>query len=159
VSEAEAGRAREYKSRFYAVYVTGGTEERTAIILYNRALTLGLDVRSIVVPVDIKGAVFVEVGNVGDLYDLIRGVKNVKRRRPVLVQPEDVVRLAAPRVEIPQLERGMVVEITGGPFRGMKGRIIEVYEGRGEVDVVLLESDFQMAVTVPMEYVRPVEEA
>jgi len=52
----------------------------------------------------------------------------------------------------------MIVEITGGPFRGMKGRVIEVYEGRGEVDVVLLESDFQMAVTVPIEHVKPVEE-
>ncbi len=159
-SEARAGEAaKKYPSRFYAIYVTGGTEERTALILYNRVLAMGLDVRSIVVPVDVKGAIFVEVGNVGDLYDLIRGVRNVKRKRPVLVKLEDVVRLARPVVEIPELERGMVVEIVGGPFKGMKGRVIEVYEARGEVDLVLLESEFQMAVTVPIEYVRPVEEA
>ena len=152
------GQGKKYKSRFYAVYVSGGTEERTALIIYTRATMYGLDVRSIVVPTDLQGVVFVEVGNVGDLYEAIRGIRSVKRKRPTLVKLEDVVKLARPVVEIPELERGMLVEVIGGPFRGMKGRVIEVHEARGEVDMVLLESDFQMAVTVPIEYVRPVKE-
>ncbi len=149
---------KRYPSRFYSVYVTGGTEERVALILRQRALAMGLDVRSIIVPSDLKGVVVVEVGNPGDLFDLIRGVRDVKRKRPVMIKPEDAVKLARPVVEIPEVTRGQVVEIIGGPFRGMKGRVVEVYETRGEVDLVLLESDFHMIVTVPLEQVRPLQE-
>ncbi len=145
-------------SRFYAVYVTGGTEERVALMMKQRVEALGLDVRSIIVPPELKGVVVVEVGDPGDLYDLIRGLRDVKRRRPVLIKKEEAVKLAAPVVEIPVIERGQVVEIVSGPFRGMRGRVVEVYEARGEVDLVLLESDFRMIVTVPLEQVRPAEE-
>ncbi len=145
-------------SRFYAVYVTGGTEERIALILHQRVQGMGLDIRSIVVPSELRGVVVVEAGDPGDLYDLIRGVRGVKRRRPVLITPEEAVKLARPTVEIPELERDQVVEIIGGPFKGMKGRVVEVYESRQEVDLLLLDSDFHMIVTVPLEQVRPMRE-
>ncbi|MCE4619969.1 MAG: transcription elongation factor Spt5 [Desulfurococcales archaeon] len=145
-------------SRFYAVYVTGGTEARVALMMKQRTEALGLDVRSIIVPPELRGVVVVEVGDPGDLYDLIRGLRDVKRRRPVLIKKEEAVKLAAPVVEIPTVEKGQIVEIISGPFRGMRGRVVEVYEQRGEVDLVLLESDFRMIVTVPLEQVRPAEE-
>ncbi|MCE4599947.1 MAG: transcription elongation factor Spt5 [Desulfurococcales archaeon] len=145
-------------SRFYAVYVTGGTEERVALILRQRTIAMGLDIRSIIVPPDLRGTIVVEVGSPGDLFDLVRGLRDVKRRRPVLIKKEEAVRLAAPVVEVPTVSKDQVVEIISGPFRGMKGKVVEVYETRGEVDLVLLESDFRMIITVPLEQVRPVKE-
>lgn len=145
-------------TRFYALTVTGGTEERVALVLYERARRLGLDVRSIIVPPNLKGYVIVEIGNEADLYYLIRGVRHIKRRRPILMKPEEVEMLVKPKAEIPELKKGQVVEITGGPFKGMKGRVIEVYPTRGEVDLTLLESNFQMVVTIPLDQVRPVSE-
>ena len=147
-----------HQSRFYAVYVTGGTEERVALILRQRTLAMGLDVRSIIVPPELRGTIIVEVGNPGDLFDLIRGLRDIKRRRPVLIKKEEAVRLAAPVVEVPAVSKDQIVEIISGPFRGMKGKVVEVYETRGEVDLVLLESDFRMIITVPLEQVRPVKE-
>lgn len=149
---------QEHPSRFYAIYVTGGTEERVALVLRQRALALGLDIRSIIVPLELRGTLIVEVGNPGDLFDLIRGLRDVKRRRPVLIKKEEAVRLAAPVVEVPMVSKDQIVEIVSGPFRGMKGKVVEVYETRGEVDLVLLESDFRMIITVPLEQVRPVSE-
>jgi hypothetical protein len=42
----------------------------------------------------------------------------------------------------------------------IQGSDINIYGifNRGEVDLVLLESDFRMIVTVPLEQVRPSEE-
>jgi hypothetical protein len=40
----------------------------------------------------------------------------------------------------------------------MRGRVVSVSEGRGEVNLVLLESDIDMVVTVPIEQVKPEEE-
>ncbi len=150
---------RQYniKTRFYAIPVTGSTELKVAMVFAERTQVMGLDVRSIVVPAGMKGYVIVELGNPGDLYDLIRGVRNVKRRRPLLMKPEEVVKLARPVVEIPELKRNQIVEIIGGPFKGMRGRVVEVYESRGEVDLVLLESEFHMVITVPIEQVKLAE--
>jgi len=146
----------EVKSRFYAIHVVKGMEGRVALILEERSKSMGLDVRSIVVPVDANGYLIVEVGNSGVLYHLIRGVRYVKRKRPVAVKEEDALRLAKPVVEAPKVARGQLVEIIGGPFKGMKGRVVEVYEARRDVDVSLL--DFRMVVTIPLELVKPIEQ-
>ena len=148
---------REYPSRFYAIYVTGTMEEKIALIIASRAQYLDLDIRSIVVPVDLKGYIVLEVGNPAHLYDAIRGVRHIKRRRPLHMKKEDVVKLAAPVVEIPEISPGQVVQRIAGPFRGMRGRVVSVSESRGEVDLVLLESDIDMIVTVPIEQVKPEE--
>jgi transcriptional antiterminator NusG len=145
----------EVKSRFYAIHVVKGMEGRVALLLEERSKSMGLDVRSIVVPVDANGYLIVEVGNSGVLYHLTRGVRYVKRKRPVAVREEDALRLAKPVVEAPKVARGQLVEIIGGPFKGMKGRVVEVYEARRDVDVSLL--DFRMVVTIPLEFVKPIE--
>lgn len=146
-------------SRFFAVPVTGGSEIKVALVFANRANIMGLDIRSIVVPVDLKGFVIVEAGKVADVYDLMWNVRNVKGKRPRMLKPEEAIRLAKPSVELPKLEKGQIVEIIAGPFRGMRGRVVEVYESRGEVDLVLLESEFQMVVTLPLDQVKPAEES
>jgi len=96
-------------SRYYALYVTGTMEEKVAILIANRVQYMGLDIRSIIVPADLKGYVVLEVGNPADLLEAIRGLRHVKRRRPLLMKKEEVLKLAAPVVEIPELEAGMVV--------------------------------------------------
>jgi transcriptional antiterminator NusG len=93
---------KEYPSRFYAVYVTGTMEEKVALIIATRIQYMGLDIRSLVVPVDLKGYIILEVGNPAHLYEAIKGIRHVKRRRPLLMKKEDVVKLAAPAIEIPR---------------------------------------------------------
>ena len=149
---------RRHPSTFYALAVTGGTEERVALLLAERARRLGLDLRSVLVSPKIKRYIIVEVGDPNDFFLLIRGVKNLKRRRPIKMKVEEALSLAKPEKELPKLERGQLVEVTAGPFKGMRGRIVEVYEARGEVDLTLLESDFRMVVTIPIDQVKPVEE-
>ncbi|ADL19351.1 Putative transcription antitermination protein nusG [Acidilobus saccharovorans 345-15] len=141
-------------SRFYAIYVTGGYEERVVAVLGERARTLQLDVRSIVYSPDLKGVVFVEVGDVKDLYYLIRGVRNIKRRRPTMVSVDDILKLVKPPAAAEPIAKGDVIQVIGGPFKGMRGRIIEVR--KGEVDVNLLEGDSKIIVTIPIDQVKPV---
>jgi len=150
--------SRKARPIFYALTVTGGTEERVAILLAERTRSMGLDIRSILVSPKVKRYVIVEVGDPNDFFLLIRGVKNIKRRRPIKLSLKDAISLVVLEGEAPKLERGQIVEVTGGPFKGMKGRIVEVYETRGEVDMTLLESDFRMVVTIPIDQVKPVEE-
>lgn len=144
---------RAGQSRFYAIYVTGGYEEKVAVVLAERARALKLDVRSIVASKDLKGVIFVEVGNVSDLYYLIRGVRNVKRKRPLQVSIDDVAKLVTPPAVAEEIQRGQIVLVVGGPFKGMRGKVVDVR--RGEVDITLLEGDSKIVVTIPIDQVKP----
>jgi len=146
------------ESRFYTIDTVGGMEERVAILLYERARSMGLDVRSIVVPLNAKGYIIVEVGNPADFYHLIRGVRYIKKRRPVVLSKEEAIKAVKPQVEAPKLKKNQTVEIIGGPFKGMKAVVVEVLESRGEVNLTLVESGFRMMVTIPLEHVRPLKE-
>ena len=144
---------RAGQSRFYAIYVTGGYEEKVAVVLAERARALKLDVRSIVASKDLKGVIFVEVGNVSDLYYLIRGVRNIKRKRPLQVSIDDVAKLVTPPAVAEEIQRGQIVLVIGGPFKGMRGKVVDVR--RGEVDITLLEGDSKIVVTIPIDQVKP----
>ncbi len=165
--EARAGEALEGEvgeelprpaTRFFALTVVGGTEERVALILAERARAAGLSVKSIIVPPGLKGYVIVEVKKVADLYHLIRGIRHIKRRRPLPVKPEEIVAIVKPKVEIPELKPGDIVEIVAGPFKGLTGRVVEVNKSKRQVEVSLLELEFKNVVTIPLEHVRPVRE-
>lgn len=145
----------ERKSTFYAIQVTRGIEAKVALLLYNRALGMNLDIRSVAVPPEVKGYIIVEVGDPGALYYLMRGLRHIKRKRPIQIKEEDAIRMTRPVVEMPKISKGQTVEIIGGPFKGMKGKVMEVYEARKEADITLLESDYRMVVTISLELLKP----
>ena len=145
-------------SKIYAISVVGGYEEKVAMIFAERAHTLNLNIKSIVYSEDLKGTVIVELGDPKDLYYLIRGVKNVKRRKPIQINVQDVARLLRPPISIPTLEKGQLIEVIGGPFKGMKGRVVEIYPSRSEADITLLEGDSKILVTIPLEYMKVSED-
>ncbi|MGC9071995.1 MAG: transcription elongation factor Spt5 [Acidilobus sp.] len=153
-SQPSASQSRP--SRFYALRVVGGNEEKVALLLGERAKALSLDVRSVVYSKDLKGVVFVEVGDVKDLYYLIRGVKGVKGRA-LQVNVNDVIKFVRPTIVSASIEKGQLIQVIGGPFKGMKGKVIEVR--KSEVDITLLEGDSKIVVTVPIDQVRPVSES
>ena len=52
-----------------------------------------------------------------------------------------------------------VVEITGGPFKGMRAKITRLDKSKGEVTLELLEATFTLPITVHSDYVKLVEKA
>lgn len=146
-------------SRFYAVTVVAGMEPRVALVIKERAEELGLDVRSIVVPARLKGYVILEVGDIGDVTEAVRGVRYVKRRRPILMKFDEVLKVAKPKQELPALKKGQKVEIISGPFKGMVGTVEEVDTQRNQVSITLAEQTFRGTVTLPLEDVKPLDEA
>ncbi|MCE4604320.1 MAG: transcription elongation factor Spt5 [Aeropyrum sp.] len=144
--------------RFYAVLVTGGSEANVAAIIAERARVLGLDIKSITVPPRVKGYVIIEAHDPGDVFEAIRGLRHVKRRRPILLKPEEVIKLAVPEVEVPDIKPGQTVEIVAGAFKGMRAKVVEVNKSKGSVTVALVEPFFRATATIPLDEVRPLEE-
>ncbi|MCE4617399.1 MAG: transcription elongation factor Spt5 [Desulfurococcales archaeon] len=143
---------------FYAISVTGGREVQVALIIKERANALGLPVYSIIVPDKLKGVVILEVPGPHILYEATLGVKHVKRRRPVLLREEEIRDLLVARPAVAMLKPGDIVVIVRGPLKGVKGEVISVNERKEEVELSILETDFRMTTTVPIEDVRKEQE-
>ncbi|MEM0340194.1 MAG: transcription elongation factor Spt5 [Acidilobaceae archaeon] len=150
--------ASQQRLFFYSIQVLGGMEERVALILAERVKAMGLDVKSISVPTDLKGYVIIEVGDPGVLQALLKGARYVKARKPIVLKPEEAIRFLLPKIKVAEFEKGQIVEITGGPWKGMKGRIMEVYKTRNEAEVALLETSFRLVVTIPLDLIKASEE-
>jgi transcriptional antiterminator NusG len=61
---------------------------------------------------------------------------------------------------IDELDVGYVVEVVGGPFKGLKAKITGVDKVKEEVTIELLEEGFAiLPITVHADYVKPVEKS
>ncbi len=141
----------------YAVKTTAGREGAVATALANRVQKLGMDVKAIFHPSELKGYIFVEVGEGVAIENLIRGIPHVKGiiRRPVKIE-EIKHFLEAKPVEI-KISRGDIVEITGGPFKGERGKVVRVDESKEEVTVEFLDVAIPIPTTISIDNVRLVE--
>jgi len=145
------------RRQFYGISVTAGREIAVALIIKERVTTMNLPVYSIIVPDRIRGMIILEVEGLHALYQATLGVKHIKRRRPVLVKDDEIEQLVVVRPVAVQLKPGDIVTIIRGPLRGVKGRVISVNEKKEEVELSILETDFRMTTTVPLDDVRPIE--
>jgi len=58
---------------------------------------------------------------------------------------------------IEELDMNDIVEVTGGPFKGMKAKITSIDRTKEEVTIELLEATFTLPITVHADYVKVIE--
>jgi transcriptional antiterminator NusG len=58
---------------------------------------------------------------------------------------------------IEELNVGNIVEVTGGPFKGMRAKITKVNKVKREATLELLEATFTLPITVSADYLKVVE--
>jgi transcriptional antiterminator NusG len=78
---------------------------------------------------------------------------------PGLVTFSEVERYIVTKPVIEELNPEDVVEIVGGPFKGMRAKITRIDKTKEEVTLELLEATFTLPITVHADYVRLVERA
>jgi len=140
------------------IRTTVGRENAVIETLNKRIKYLKLDLKSIFHPDELKGYIFIE-GEVPDIEKIVQGVPHVKGIIRKEVKISDIKKfLEARKIEI-KINRGDIVEITGGPFKNVKGKVTRVEEAREEVTLELLEAAIPIPITVPIDSVRLIEPA
>jgi transcriptional antiterminator NusG len=91
--------------------------------------------------------------------EAIAGVRHVRSRIPGLVSFSEIERYIVRKPVLEDLNEDDVVEITGGPFKGMRAKITRIDKSKGEVTLELLEATFTLPITVHSDYVKLVEKA
>jgi len=143
----------------FAVRTTAGQEKNVADLIATRVETTKLPIKAILVPEMLKGYVFIEADGPHFVDEAIAGIKHVRSRVPGIVNFSEVERYIVVRPVIEELEVEDVVEVVGGPFKGMKAKITRIDKTKEEITLELLEATFTLPITVHADYVRLVEKA
>jgi len=149
----------QFPAKIFVVKTTTGQERNVARLVAAKIKMGHIPVKAILVPEMLKGYVFIEAEGPHFVETAITGVRHVRSRIPGLVSFAEIERYIIRKPVIEDLDEDDVVEITGGPFKGMRAKITRIDQGKDEVTLELLEATFTLPITVHSDYVKLVEKA
>lgn len=142
------------ETMFFAVRTTAGQEKNAAELVGVKARAKDLAVISVLAPETLRGYIFIEARSPHVIEDAIAGIRHVKSKVPGLVQFSEIEKYLITKPIIEELDVDYLVEITGGPFKGMRARITRLNKVRKEATLELLEATFTLPITVNVDYLK-----
>ena len=141
----------------FAVKTTVGQEKNAAEMIEVRAKINRLPVLSILIPETLRGFIFLEVNSPHVVEEAIEGIKHIKSKLTGTVNLSEIEKYLESKPVIDELDVGYVVEVTGGPFKGMRALVTKINKVRNEATLELLEATFTLPITVNADYLKLVE--
>lgn len=145
--------------KIFAVKTTTGQERNVVRLIASKVEMNHIPIKALLVPDTLKGYVFIEADGPHLIEEAIAGVRHVRSRIPGLISFNEIERYIVRKPVMEDLSEDDVVEITGGPFKGMRAKITRLDKSKGEVTLELLEATFTLPITVHSDYVKLVEKA
>jgi len=142
------------ETMFFAVRTTAGQEKNAAELVGVKARAKDLAIISVLAPETLRGYIFIEARSPHVIEDAIAGIRHVKSKVPGLVQFSEIEKYLVTKPIIEELDVDYLVEITGGPFKGMRARITRLNKVRKEATLELLEATFTLPITVNVDYLK-----
>jgi len=152
-------KSEEFSTKIFAIKTTTGQEKNVARLISAKVEMTKIPIKAILVPETLRGYVFIEAEGPHFVEEAIAGVKHVRSRIPGIVSFSEIERYVVRKPVIEELSEDDIVEITGGPFKGMRAKITRLDKAKGEVILELLEATFTLPITVNSDYVKLVEKA
>jgi transcription termination/antitermination protein NusG len=142
------------KTKFFAIRITGGQERVVANLLYTKITTKKLKIFSILVLENLKGYIIVEAPDANVAYEALSGVRHIRGQIRGELPFKDIEGYLVKKPVVTDLSIDNIVEVVAGPFKSMKAKVIRVDYEKQEATVVLLDSPYQIPVTVDANYLR-----
>ena len=150
---------QEKMGSIFPVKTTGGQERTVATFVANRAIQKKKSIYSVLALDTWKGYVLFEAPNSQVVDESIQGFKHVRGKIPGMMQFSDIERFLVTKSMAAELNEGDTVEIVAGPFKSMRAKISRLEQTKQEVTVILLDTPYQMPVTIDVGYLKIVERA
>jgi len=144
----------EVKSHLFAIRTTGGQEKVVMRILETRSRMNKINIQSVLWVNDLKGYVVIEALDPSAAYQAIEGVRHIRGQLRGELEFKDIEGYLIKKSTVAQLVVDQTVEITGGPFKGMKATVTRIDHEKEEATVVLLEASYELPVTVDANYLK-----
>jgi transcription termination/antitermination protein NusG len=146
--------SKESDSKFFAIRTSGGQEHIVVNLAQNRINSKKIPVRSIMLLDSFKGYIIIEAPNSNIAYDALIGVRHVKGQIRGELPYKDIENYLVKRPVVSELSIDDTVEVIAGPFKSMKAKITRVDYEKQEATVLLLDSPYQIPVTVDANYLK-----
>ena len=147
-------KSQESDSKFFAIRTTGGQEHIVVNLAQNRINSKKIPVRSILLLDSFKGYIIIEAPDSNIAYDALIGVRHVKGQIRGELPYKDIESYLVKRPVVSELNIDDTVEVVAGPFKSMKAKITRVDYEKQEATVLLLDSPYQIPVTVDANYLK-----
>ena len=141
----------------FAVRTTVGQERNVSNLIAGRAEANRIPIKAILVPDALKGYIFIEADGPHVVEEAISGIRHVRSRVPGIVSFSEIEKYIVVKPVIEELDINDLVEVTGGPFKGMRAKITGIDRSKEEVTIELLEATFTLPITVHADYVKVVK--
>lgn len=113
-----------------------------------------MDIQSVLLVDNLKGYVVMEAISPSSAFLAIEGIRHIRGQLRGELTFEEIEGYLVKKSTVTQLAVDNIVEITGGPFKGMKATITRVDHEKEEATVVLLDAAYQLPVTVDANYLK-----
>jgi transcriptional antiterminator NusG len=153
-SEEIKSQSEEIKSHLFAIRTTGGQEKVVMRLLEAKSNANQINIQSVFWVSDLKGYVVIEAMGPSDAYMAVEGVRHIRGQLRGELEFKDIEGYLIKKSTVSQLAVDNIIEITGGPFKGMKATITRIDVEKEEATVVLLDAAYQLPVTVDANYLK-----
>lgn len=154
-SHSEEEEDEDSDSKFFVVRVSGGQESLIASTLYSRLSSKKIEgIYSILFLDNFKGYVIVEALDSNIAYEALHGIRHIRGQIRGELPYKDLEGYLIKKPVVTELIIDDTVEIIAGPFKSMKAKITRVDYEKQEATVVLLDSPYQIPVTVDANYLK-----
>ena len=141
-------------SKFFAIRTTGGQERVVAGQIQVRVNAKKIGIRSVMVLDSFKGYIVVEAPDSNVAYEALAGIRHVRGQIRGDLPFKDIEGYLVKKPVVSELNVDDTVEVIAGPFKSMKAKITRVDYEKQEATVVLLDSPYQIPVTVDANYLK-----
>jgi len=143
-------------SNFFAIRTTGGLERVVASQIQVRVNAKKIGIRSVMVLDSFKGYIIVEAPDSNVAYEALAGIRHVRGQIRGDLPFKDIEGYLVKKPVVSELNIDDTVEVIAGPFKSMKAKITRVDYEKQEATVVLLDSPYQIPVTVDANYLKKI---
>ena len=151
----------EEATHLFAIRTTGGQEKMVMKMLEAKLLNKRPEpgsatskTRAVLLVDDLKGYVVMEAEDPSAAYLAVEGVRHIKGQLRGELEFKDIEGYLIKKSTVTQLAVDHAVEITGGPFKGMRATITRIDHEKEEATVVLRDASYQLPVTVDANYLK-----
>ncbi len=144
--------AQEIKTHLFAVRTTGGQEKVVMNLLQNKIKTGQINIYSVLLVDNLKGYIVVEAKDANAAFDALQGIRHIRGQLRGEMEFKDIEGYLVTKSTATQFAADNIVEIIGGPFKGMKATVTRVDNDKQEATVILLDAPYQLPVTVDSNY-------
>ena len=145
---------QEIKSHFFAVRTTGGQEKVVMGLLENRIKLKKINIQSVLLLDNLKGYIIVEAIDANAAFDALQGIRHIRGQLRGELTFKDIEGYLVKKSTVSELAVDKIVEIVGGPFKGMKATVTRIDHEKEEATVILLDAPYQLPVTVDANYLK-----